>query len=250
MQGEPEFANSERVDAPNNLFNGSVPIRAALHELRMRLLDLTGRNRLINFKHSAGKSLQFVHTSIDATFQRITADQGSRVTVAPVPEPDRQDWVSVNGRLSRSEAKEHAVHIGIDPSYELMRPGGRATAGAASGNQAKTLFYADDLGKHCRKLERDAKLAIEETGANMLYLVMGFLEFPEAPGSDKLYRAPLLCVPVAISKTEEGQYTTFHLSHTGEELADNLSLREKIKRDFGLLLPEYDAEGDASPAAT
>ena len=249
MQGKPEFANSERVDAPNNLFGGSVPIRAALHELRMRLLDLTGRNRLVNFKHSAGKSLQFVHTSVDATFQRITADQASRVTIGPVPEPDRKDWVSVNGRLSRPDAKEHAVQMGVDPSYELMRPGGRATASAAHSNQAKTLFYADDLGKYCRKLERDAKLAIEETGANMLYLVMGFLEFPEAPGSDKLYRAPLLCVPVAMTKTEEGQYTIFHLNHTGEELADNLSLREKVKRDFGLLLPEYDAEGDASPEA-
>ena len=138
MQGKPEFANSERVDAPNNLFGGSVPIRAALHELRMRLLDLTGRNRLVNFKHSAGKSLQFVHTSVDATFQRITADQASRVTIGPVPEPDRKDWVSVNGRLSRPDAKEHAVQMGVDPSYELMRPGGRATASAAHSNQAKT----------------------------------------------------------------------------------------------------------------
>ena len=74
MQGKPEFANSEQEDALNNLFNGSIPIRAALQELRMRLLDMTGRNRLVNFKHSAGKSLQFVQTSIDATFQRITAN--------------------------------------------------------------------------------------------------------------------------------------------------------------------------------
>jgi len=40
-----------------------MPIKAALNELRLRLLDLTGRNRLVNFRHSAGKSLQFVHTS-------------------------------------------------------------------------------------------------------------------------------------------------------------------------------------------
>lgn len=73
MQEKPEFANSEQEDAPNNLFNGSVPMRAALHELRMRtlLLDLTSRNRLLNFKHSADKSLQFVQTSIDAAFQHI-----------------------------------------------------------------------------------------------------------------------------------------------------------------------------------
>ena len=92
MQEKPEFANSEQEDAPNNLFNGSVPMRAALHELRMRLLDLTGRNRLVNFKHSAGKSLQFVQTSIDATFQHITADQTSRVSIAPVTAPDRKDY--------------------------------------------------------------------------------------------------------------------------------------------------------------
>ena len=92
MQKKPEFANSEQEDAPNNLFNGSVPIRAALHELRMLLLDLTGRNRLVNFKYSAGKSLQLVQTSIDATFQRITADQTSRVSISPVPAPDRKDY--------------------------------------------------------------------------------------------------------------------------------------------------------------
>ena len=71
MQGKPEFANSDQEDALNNLFNGSIPIRAALHQLRMRLLDMTGRNRLVNFKHSSGKSLQFVQTSINATFQHI-----------------------------------------------------------------------------------------------------------------------------------------------------------------------------------
>ena len=92
MQGTPEFANSEQENALNNLFNGSIPIPAALQKLRMRLLDLTGRNRLVNFKRSAGKSLQFVQTSIAATFQRITADQTSRVSIAPVPAPDRKDY--------------------------------------------------------------------------------------------------------------------------------------------------------------
>jgi hypothetical protein len=37
-------------------------------------------------------------------------------------------------------------------------------------------LYMDDLAKHCRKIEREAVSAIEETGANMLYLVLGFLD--------------------------------------------------------------------------
>ena len=123
---------------------------------------------------------------------------------------------------------------------------GRAVAAPTSGSQARTLFYAEDLGKHCRKLEREARSAIEETGANMLYLVFGMLEFPEAPGSDKLYRAPLVCVPVSMTRTDEGQYSSFHLAYTGEELSDNLSLREKVRRDFGLNLPDFDIDEDGS----
>jgi hypothetical protein len=223
-----------------------MSMRAALKELRMRLLDLTGRNRLINFKHIAGKSLQFVHTNMDATLARLTADTTAKVAITPVSEPDRRDWETVNGRLVKPGAKEQAVRIGIDPSYELPPPRGGQLSAASSGSQARTLFYAEELGKHGRKLERDAKLAMEETGANMLYLVMGFLEFPEAPESEKMYRAPLVCVPVVLSKNDEGQYTSFHLQYTGEEFAENLSLREKVKRDFGLSLPEFDAEGGAT----
>lgn len=247
MLGEQESITSENEGVAANLFGGKMPIKAALHELRMRLLDLTGRNKLINFRHTAGKALQFVHTNMDAVLPRLLSDQNSKVTITPVPEPERREWENINGRLTVPSAKEYAQRVGIDPSYELLRPSGRQMAGSLSGSQARTLFYAEDLGKHCRKLERDAKLAIEETGANMLYLVMGFLEFPEAPESEKLYRAPLICVPVMMSKSEdEGKYTTFHLHYTGEEFAENLSLKEKIKRDFGLALPDFDPESGAS----
>jgi hypothetical protein len=241
MQGESK--PNDHQSPTTNPFAGNVPIKAALHELRLRLLDLTGRNRLVNFKHTAGKSLQFVHTSIENTFRRLVDDPGNRVTIMPIQEPDRGEWVSRGGgKLARPEPKDFAQRIGIDPSYELVRTTGRVVGAPRPATQARTLFYAEDLGRHGRKLEREARLAIEETGANMLYLVFGFLEFPESHQSDKQFLAPLVCVPVSMTRTEDGQYSTFILNHTGEELADNLSLREKIKRDFGLNLPEYDED--------
>lgn len=245
MSGNPETEeNAARTESPG-LFSGKVPIDVALNELRLRLLDMTGRNRLVNFKHSPGKSLQFVHSTIDGVFIRLT-EQNNRVTITPLPEPDRGEWVHKNGRLARPDPKEWAARLEISTSYALAD----ATAGTCqptypvTGADLRTLYYAEDLGKHCRKLEREAKLAIEETGANMLYLVAGFLEFPEAPDSEKLYQAPLLCIPVSITKADEGQYSSFYLNYTGEELSDNLSLREKLKRDFGFNLPEFDPEGD------
>ena len=230
-----------------NLFSGSVPIEKALNLLRLRLLDLTGRNRLINFKNATGKTLQFVHSNLDGVFKRMVIDGGKSVKIAFVAEPASHQWELKNGRLARPDAKSHAAELGINTSYDLSAIGGRdltTAGGSMSSTQIRALYYADELGKHGRKLEREARLAIEETGANMLYLVFGFLEFRESPGSDKLYQAPLLCVPVAITSTASGQYTTFDLNYTGEELTDNLCLREKVKKDFSLNLPEYDDEGD------
>ena len=48
----PESADSGEVEAPDSepsLFAGKLPIKVALEQLRLRLLDLTGRNRQINF---------------------------------------------------------------------------------------------------------------------------------------------------------------------------------------------------------
>lgn len=239
--------NNEKAPqpTPSSLFSGKVPIEVALEELRLRLLDMTGRNRLVNFKHSPGKSLQFVHSSINSAFKRLIEPSG-RLAISPLPEPDRSDWIHKNGRITKPEPKEWAASLGISTGYALTTG---AAAPAAQGspvtaNELRTLYFAEDLGRHCRKLEREAKLALEETGANMLYLVAGFLEFPESPGSAKLYQAPMLCVPVAISRVDEGQYASFYLSYTGEEISDNLSLREKLRSDFGFNLPEFDPEGD------
>jgi hypothetical protein len=76
------------------------PLLEALQKLRLRLLDLTGRNRLVNFKHTAGKALQFVHSDIEATFTALVAN-GSQVQILPLPEPSKSELTEVNGRIVR-----------------------------------------------------------------------------------------------------------------------------------------------------
>lgn len=233
-----------------SLFAGDLDIQEALSQLRTRLLDLTGRNRLINFKHSPGKSLQFIQSDVEGVARRLTSDSINKVTIAALPEPNHTEWVKRNGRLVKPEPKDHAVAVGLSTSVELersvLKTPSLARAGSSSNTQLQTLFFAEDLGLSCRKLERESRLAIEETGANMLYLVLGFLEYQDAPNGEKLYQAPLLSLPVTLTRKDGGQFSVFYLNSTGEELADNLSLREKLYRDFGVNLPDYDAEEDGS----
>ncbi|BAL23679.1 DUF4011 domain-containing protein [Azoarcus sp. KH32C] len=241
----PEHQEEQQTTTVDDLiFSGDLTLEEALQRLRLRLLDLSGRNRLLNFKHSVGKSLQFAHSNPEAVFARLFAtSSGAGSQISPVPEPPSSAWTTVNGRLTKPDPKQFAASLALDTAYELPITNRNVPVATNAGNRIQTLYYAEDLGRHCRKIDREAKLAIEETGANMLYLVFGFLEYPESPTSDKLYRAPLVCLPVRIEKVENGPYATFHIAYTGEELAENLSLREKVLRDFGLRLPEFDEDG-------
>jgi very-short-patch-repair endonuclease len=224
--------------APEHLAarDGRSALRAALEQLRLKLLDLTGRNRLLNFKHTSGRSLQSVEGRPQAIYERLVAGTArTSITIGGVPEPHRSDWPLRDGRYVRPDASEWAAIQRLSTSYELPTGGGGEAA-------FRALLYPDDLAKHCRKLEREANLAIEETGANMLFLVLGFLEYPDQPQSDRRFLAPLVSIPVGLSSdTRDGQ-RTFEIDYTGDDVAANLSLFEKLRVDHGLTLPEFDED--------
>jgi transcription elongation GreA/GreB family factor len=216
----------------------TTSLSSALEQLRLKLLDLTGRNRLINFKHTVGKSLQFVEGQPASIYQKLVeANNKTNISILGLPEPDEAEWVENNGRLQRPDPREWAKSNGISTGYEIS-----AVADGSDDVDIRALMYPDDLAKHCRKIEREATLAIEETGANMLFLVLGFLEFPDQRNSDKSFTSPLISIPVSFQKKDVAGVQQFSLQYTGDDISENLSLREKLRNDFGLVLPEFPEE--------
>ena len=235
VQGDTAETGPE-IPPADDVFSGRLPLAQALEKLRLRLLDLTARNRLLNFRAGA-KTLQFVQGDLAQVYERLINSADRRVALHPVPEPKRREFVEHQGHLSRPDVRDYAKQLGISTSYDL------SSTKEFSGLRA--LLYPEDLERHSRRLAREAKTAIEETGANMLFLLIGLLEYPEAPGAGKTLNAPLVAVPVALEKGElERQTGTYRYSliYTGEELAENLSLREKLKQDFNLELQFFSEE--------
>jgi very-short-patch-repair endonuclease len=222
-----------KVDQGTFATNANSVLLNALAQQRLKLLDLSGRNRLINFKHTPGKSLQFIEGQLSVAFNKLVED-GQKLEIQGLPEPAKADWVENNGRSQRPEARDWARAQNLSTSYDIEPRSRKA--------DPRALMYRDDLAKHCRKIEREAVLAVEETGANMLFLVLGFLEFPDQKDSDRLFTAPLVCVPVTMLKKDVGGVESFSIQHTDEEVADNLSLREKLRNDFGYTIPEIPEE--------
>src|SRR5580704_4738627 len=99
---------------------GYDSLLAALEQLRLRLLDLTGRNRLLNFRHSTGRSLQFVEGGPAAIYEKLVeGNTRATLSISGLPEPLRRDWVERNGRLFRPEPLAWASQQGIATTYDL-----------------------------------------------------------------------------------------------------------------------------------
>ena len=200
-----------------DFLTGSTEI--GLDRIRTRLLDLTNRNKLLNFRQSNVSSLRIVDVPIDPVFARLV--DGEKLPFFPVPEPGIH--------VSEMPAKDHAEELGWNTSFDLDE------AGDQDVGFLPVLHYQESLDTVSRKIGSAAKTAIEESGTNMLYLVFGFLEWYESDDSQQPHLAPLVVVPVTIDRAgTKGKAVEVVLEYSGEDVQTNLSLVEKMRRDFGL----------------
>lgn len=241
----------------------SAAAAAAIERLREKLIDLSVSNRLINFRHGAGVSgsqsvLRFVDKSPDQLFARLQ-DQKNLV-VQPVPAPsgrELRDFYRETDRIpglesedernrARPDAARWAKYLGWDVSQELpVDTNESETDNHRDNSRVRTLLYLEQLEARLRRLRSNARLAIEESGSNMLFLVFGFLEWseklPQNRGDDRRFcQAPLILIPASIDTVTNARgVRSFTISWTGEDLQPNLSLKRKLSIDFGVDLPEF-----------
>lgn len=196
--------------------------------IRTRLLDLTNRNKLLNFRHSNASSLRVVDVPIDPVFGRLRDNE--KLSFSPVPEVDMQGG-------EKPSAKNYADKLGWNTSFDLD------DANNGRVQWLPVLHYQESLDTVSRKIATAAKTAIEESGTNMLYLVFGFLEWYESDDSKQPHLAPLVIVPVTIERIGgKGKVLEAVLEYSGEDVETNLSLVEKMRRDFGLEIPVLEDE--------
>ena len=225
---------------PTGLFTGDLSVREVLAQLRRRLLDLTARNRLLNFRHSPTKTVQVVDAYLSVIYERLMDNRP--LTFLPVPDPAPYEYEG-ESRNQKPEVRAYAGKLGIKTSFELpaVPPDERTTG----GQKLRVIAYPEDTERLCRRLFKEARSAIEETGTNMLYLVFGFLEYYESDASDRPLLAPLIAVPVEIKKGPPDRHSRlpiYEVTYAGDEVVENLSLREKLSLEFAMVLPEFREE--------
>ncbi|MFK3976465.1 DUF4011 domain-containing anti-phage protein Hhe [Shewanella vesiculosa] len=225
----------------------------SLQSIRNRLLDLTNRNRLLNFKHTTSGLIRIIDEMPDQLAYELL--ENHQFKFIPVDEPTREQliehgYISIDdkGREVRIKSdptsKEWAQILGLNISFDLPLSH-KTTDKKHSDSNIQSMLYPRELEAQLRNIRSKANTAIEETGANILYLAFGFLEWFEDDSSDLPRQAPLYLIPVKIDKAaldkELGTYT-YTIEYSGEDIIPNLSLSEKLKHDFYLHLPEINQE--------
>lgn len=88
-----------------------------------------------------------------------------------------------------------------------------------------------ELENRLVRLYRSARSAMDEGGANILYLALGFLAW-RPKGSTTTVRAPLILLPARLDR--KNAKSGFNLSLGEDESRFNLTLLEMLRKDFGI----------------
>jgi len=229
-------------------------VKEALERLRKKLLDLSRRNRLLNFK--AGKnSISIVDELPDVIFDYLV-EKGKNMVLDPLPDPEtelekdrnEEDQLSLltksdrgngeNQKSSQIRSSELVENININ--HELPPANGVDPEERHTDNKLQTDLVSQILERRCKKISAECRRSIEESGINTFFLAIGFLEWYEDDNSEVKNRAPLILVPISIERTALDRETNCYkyiISYNEEDIETNLSLVEKLSINFNIILP-------------
>jgi len=195
----------------------TIALRSALEAARRDLLDLGARNPLLNYRTLRAKGLEVVDEDPSEVFKTLVAGE-KRMAFLPA---------ATMPLLTTGEPALGQPEVDPDRHTDL---------------RLQTEYTSSQLQSRLLATYYAARTSIEEQGVNTLHLALGMLRWTERDDTQKVYRAPLILVPVELERNDARD--RFHLKYTQEELGSNISLAEKLKVEFGYKnfpdLPEAD----------
>ena len=172
-----------------------------------KLLDLSKRNRLINYRDTKRSNLRITLPSIFDLWQSFVDSE----------KPLQFDYI------------DDDIDDYDDDSSEKKEPRKRSVITNQSiREQQKTL----------RNLRSKAKLVLEEQGVNVLHLSFAFLRWRESKDSEQYILSPLILVPVSLRIASVA--SPFVMSLREDEIIVNPTLQYKLFNDFGISFPDFD----------
>src|SRR5690348_6150054 len=228
--------------APASPSAASIPaadgrLAASIDAWKRKLLDLSKRNRALNFRATKVSTVAIVDEHPAEIFRLLyLAEREMRFTAAEPP-PDESE------NAAPKPPDQHASSDGTDADVDEAAtqpefvPYDAATLDDRHTDEfLQTTATPEALDRSLRRLDEQARLAIEEQGVNTLFLALGMLHYREADASEQVFNAPLVLLPVELSR--KSARSGYRIRAADDEPVVNPALAEYLRLDFGITLPE------------
>lgn len=189
-----------------------------LHRWKTNLIDLSKRNRLLNFKDNVSAVIKF-NSNINEIYNLLSNDKMIKVSTIT----DIQKFIEKEKKARRK--KLDLEHVENSIRYDDIEEGA-----------------LEKLENSLQSIRLKAKSSLDEKGVNTLFITFGQLIWKESKDSNIELRSPLLLLPVTLSR--ESSDKPYFIERYDDDLTLNPTLLQKIRIDFGITLPslEEDAE--------
>ncbi|KXF19699.1 DNA helicase [Pseudomonas aeruginosa] len=203
-------------EAPVEVDVASLDPKDRLARWQRKLLDLSLRNNLLNFK--AGKKAVRLEAPDAAALEDILAS-GQQLKLHTRPDlmegADPRDQALHEEREREDLRRQHALD-------------------ALKRNEVFVGLPVTELDARLTELYRGARTNLQEGGSNTLFLALGFLTWTREDRESQRYRAPLILVPVTLER--KSARAGFTLVIHDDEPRFNPTLQEMLRQDFELSL--------------
>ena len=218
--GDPE---DRSVQASVTLSGHDSRIAAILEKSRKDLLDLSLRNPLLNYRLLRTRGLRLLSPNAAEIFRYLVFDERSLSFLPAAAEDEAADGANAELEQPASEPyADTADEQGSSSRRRIIR--------------VRTPHSSEDLQRRLVGTYRLARAAMEEQGVNILFVVLGMLNWYESDSSEESRAAPLVLVPITLERSARG--TAFRAQYSGGDVGVNLSLLTKLKAEFGIELLE------------
>ena len=232
-------------------------VKASIENWKRKLLDLTKRNRALNFKVNKVSTVTIIDEQPAEVFRQLyLREHLMRFKAAPEPDAEEPNKTRPLQPTSspRTSSQPLLIKTRDDSTGDEFLPAGFEEEDEDDGlhsdfvpydsaslderhtdDQLQTTAQAEALDKSLRRLDEQARLSMEEQGVNPLFLAIGMLHYTESVDSQQVFKAPLVLLPVEL--TRKSARSGYQIRATEEEPLVNPALVEYL-RSYSISLPE------------
>lgn len=213
-------------------------LSATAETWKRKLLDLSKRNRALNFKVQKVSTVTIVDEQPAEVFRQLyIKERAMKFKSASDNALESSREISAAATATETTGYWAAAEEETDAALQIdFVPYDAALLDEKHRDEwLQASAGPDALDKSLRRLDEQARLSIEEQGVNTLFMALGMLQYTESADSEQTFRAPLVLLPVVLlRKSARSGYT---VQVADDEPMVNPALAEYLRRDHGIELP-------------